>query len=316
MWGGGGPGTSGGSVSRSCALQRPEAASLAADALKLIKRWSAEQPPGWGITSLYLSASNFVAAPTGASTITRFLTAPRVASPTASGSAAAIGGSPAASTVQGHAAGAASDIPLADQHCSRMEGDMPGAGGRPAERRQPDGGALTNTRQSQEGLPASLQAWLEPPGQGAEAAGAGGSWQADAACTQGGAGSREAAGEQSRSELQAASSSGRANAYDFTAEVRFVLGRPCRAWDVLFGHVRAYGCPPFVQEVDPEVMAALPEDIRRELRLAQMEQSSRTACSKPARELPKPAKGPARKRARKGSTNSQITSFYAKAKPA
>ena len=71
-----------------------------------------------------------------------------------------------------------------------------------------------------------------------------------------------------------------------------------------------------VQELDPEVMAALPEDIRRELRQAQMEHSSRAARGKPAREPPKPAKGPAGKRARKGGTNSQITSFYAKAKPA
>jgi hypothetical protein len=70
-----------------------------------------------------------------------------------------------------------------------------------------------------------------------------------------------------------------------------------------------------VQDVDPEVLAALPEDIRRELRLAQMEQSSRMAHGKPAREPPKLARKPAGKRARKGGSNSQITSFYAKAKP-
>ena len=36
MWGEGGPGTSGGSVSRSCPLHRPEAAIMAADALQLV----------------------------------------------------------------------------------------------------------------------------------------------------------------------------------------------------------------------------------------------------------------------------------------
>ena len=56
----GGPGTSGGSVSRSCPLQRPDAATIAADSLRLIRRWAAEQPPGWGITSLYISCANFV----------------------------------------------------------------------------------------------------------------------------------------------------------------------------------------------------------------------------------------------------------------
>ncbi|KAK9915303.1 hypothetical protein WJX75_007291 [Coccomyxa subellipsoidea] len=73
MWGEGGPGTSGGSVSRSCQLRRPESEPMAADALKLIKRWASERGPGWAITSLYMTASNFQAAPTGASTITRFL---------------------------------------------------------------------------------------------------------------------------------------------------------------------------------------------------------------------------------------------------
>jgi len=37
MWGEGGPGTSGGSVSRSCPLHRPESAAMAADALKLVR---------------------------------------------------------------------------------------------------------------------------------------------------------------------------------------------------------------------------------------------------------------------------------------
>lgn len=38
-----------------------------------IKRWAADKR-SWAITSLYMTASNFVAAPTGSSTITRFLT--------------------------------------------------------------------------------------------------------------------------------------------------------------------------------------------------------------------------------------------------
>lgn len=42
MWGEGGPGTSGGSVSRSCPLHRPESAAMAADALKLVRAWSCQ----------------------------------------------------------------------------------------------------------------------------------------------------------------------------------------------------------------------------------------------------------------------------------
>jgi len=38
MWGEGGPGTSGGSVSRSGPLHRPEAQVMAADALQLVSR--------------------------------------------------------------------------------------------------------------------------------------------------------------------------------------------------------------------------------------------------------------------------------------
>lgn len=37
MWGEGGPGTSGGSTSRSCPLHRPEAQIMAADALQLVR---------------------------------------------------------------------------------------------------------------------------------------------------------------------------------------------------------------------------------------------------------------------------------------
>ena len=38
MWGEGGPGTSGGSISRSCPLHRPDAHIMAADALQLVRR--------------------------------------------------------------------------------------------------------------------------------------------------------------------------------------------------------------------------------------------------------------------------------------
>ena len=64
------------------------------------------------------------------------------------------------------------------------------------------------------------------------------------------------------------------------------------------------------------MLAALPEDIQRELRLAQMEQSSRAARAKPApaRE-PAKARGPAAKRARKGGGNTQITKYFARGKP-
>ncbi len=44
MWGEGGPGTSGGSISRSCPLHRPEAQTMAADALQLV---SASQVPAY-----------------------------------------------------------------------------------------------------------------------------------------------------------------------------------------------------------------------------------------------------------------------------
>ena len=71
------------------------------------------------------------------------------------------------------------------------------------------------------------------------------------------------------------------------------------------------------QEMDAEVLAALPEEIQRELRLAQMQQSSRAARTKaaPARE-PAKANGPAAKRARKGGGNTHITRYFARGKPA
>ncbi|KAK9830086.1 hypothetical protein WJX72_009709 [[Myrmecia] bisecta] len=69
-------------LSRSCQLRRPEAAAMAEDALLLVKKCVAEQH-AWAIVSLGLSASNCVAAPTGSSTITRFLKPATQAAPQA-----------------------------------------------------------------------------------------------------------------------------------------------------------------------------------------------------------------------------------------
>ncbi|KAK9862849.1 hypothetical protein WJX84_002605 [Apatococcus fuscideae] len=62
----------GSSASRSCQLRSPQAAPIADDALALVKKWAADYP-GWHLTTLFLAASNFVAAPTGGSTLARFL---------------------------------------------------------------------------------------------------------------------------------------------------------------------------------------------------------------------------------------------------
>ena len=59
-----------GNFSKSCPLRKPQASVIAADALALIKRW-ADQSKGWGIYGLSLSTGNFVAAPTGNSTLQR-----------------------------------------------------------------------------------------------------------------------------------------------------------------------------------------------------------------------------------------------------
>ena len=56
---------------RSCPLRKPRAEAIAEDALGLVRRWAGEQQRGWGIYSLGLSTSNFVAAPTGSSTLHR-----------------------------------------------------------------------------------------------------------------------------------------------------------------------------------------------------------------------------------------------------
>ena len=57
---------------RSCPLRKPRAEAIADDALGLVRRWAGEQARGrWAIYSLGLSTSNFVAAPTGSSTLRR-----------------------------------------------------------------------------------------------------------------------------------------------------------------------------------------------------------------------------------------------------
>ncbi len=58
------------SFSKSCPLRKAQASFIACDALALIKRW-ADQTKGWAIHGLSLSTGNFVAAPTGNSTLER-----------------------------------------------------------------------------------------------------------------------------------------------------------------------------------------------------------------------------------------------------
>ncbi|KXZ52743.1 hypothetical protein GPECTOR_8g135 [Gonium pectorale] len=65
-------GGEGGSHSRSGRLPRVSAEAIAEEATALFRKWAAERP-GWRVTSLAITASRFGAAPTGASTITRFL---------------------------------------------------------------------------------------------------------------------------------------------------------------------------------------------------------------------------------------------------
>ncbi|KFM23101.1 DNA polymerase eta [Auxenochlorella protothecoides] len=63
------------SVSRSCALRRPEAAAMADDAAALVRRWASVQPPGWNIGAMSLEASKFVMAQGESAAITRFFKA-------------------------------------------------------------------------------------------------------------------------------------------------------------------------------------------------------------------------------------------------
>lgn len=56
---------------RSCPLRKPKAEAIAEDALALVRRWASGKDGKWAIYSLGLSTSNFVAAPTGSSTLHR-----------------------------------------------------------------------------------------------------------------------------------------------------------------------------------------------------------------------------------------------------
>lgn len=58
---------------RSCPLRKPKAEAIAEDALALVRRWAGGKDGKWAIYSLGLSTSNFVAAPTGSSTLHRFM---------------------------------------------------------------------------------------------------------------------------------------------------------------------------------------------------------------------------------------------------
>ncbi|KAI8465336.1 MAG: hypothetical protein J3K34DRAFT_525446 [Monoraphidium minutum] len=86
---GGGWRAEGQTVSRSTQMGRPQAAAIADAAAGLVRRWAAEQAVGgggWRIYTLFLTASGFQAAPTGASTLQRFLV-PRKDAPVADAAA-------------------------------------------------------------------------------------------------------------------------------------------------------------------------------------------------------------------------------------
>ena len=68
-----------------------------------------------------------------------------------------------------------------------------------------------------------------------------------------------------------------------------------------------------MQEIDPEVLAALPKDIRRELEIEMLQQSSRRA----AKARPAPSGNGGRGVAKRGKSSrgsAPITSFYSRAK--
>jgi hypothetical protein len=96
-----------------------------------IKRWAVEKR-GWAITSLYMSASNFVAAPTGSSTIMRFL-APR--SPSSLQQAAAPSGQPVPEVMDSgssrHTVQQKTAVLMQQRGCTE---ELRGAGGRDRDR--------------------------------------------------------------------------------------------------------------------------------------------------------------------------------------
>lgn len=62
-------------VSRSCQIRKATASCMGDDATALVKKWTAGQK-NWSIVSMFLAVSNFAAAPTGSSLITKFFKQP------------------------------------------------------------------------------------------------------------------------------------------------------------------------------------------------------------------------------------------------
>ncbi|CAL8468278.1 g7818 [Coccomyxa elongata] len=306
MWGEGGPGTSGGSVSRSCPLRRPESALMAADALKLIKRWAAERP-GWAITSLYMTASNFSSAPTGASTITRFLK-PRLGSPLPATSAP---GQQQQPTILRSPTPSSSGQLV--QSASRHSKEPPGPSMAPsAAEQQPEelsmqqgqqaltadsaSGVLVAAAALQQAPESALQADVQPSSTASVAAE--GVVSDGVKCSNYGESSGRNLGHGDGAQVDAAAVAGKQDQAGCSLDAPLLL--QCTE-----------------EEIDPEVLAALPADIQRELRLAQMmaRRPPPTAAEAPrGRPLPR-AKQSAQsaKRARHGRPGrgtAPITDFY------
>lgn len=109
---------------RSCQLRRATADSLADDALSLLRKWAAERP-GWRITSMFLTASNFTEAAGAAGGIARFLQA-RAPAPAV---AAQAGGAAAAAGASAGTATGPSTTPAATPAPSGAESDGAAAAG-------------------------------------------------------------------------------------------------------------------------------------------------------------------------------------------
>ncbi|KAL3149821.1 hypothetical protein ABBQ38_013642 [Trebouxia sp. C0009 RCD-2024] len=63
------------SISRSCHLRKATASCMGDDATLLVKKWTATQK-NWSLWSMFMAVSNFAAAPTGGSLITKFFKQP------------------------------------------------------------------------------------------------------------------------------------------------------------------------------------------------------------------------------------------------
>ncbi|BDA43773.1 DNA polymerase eta [Coccomyxa sp. Obi] len=305
MWGEGGPGTSGGSVSRSCQLRRPESAPMAADALKLIKRWAAERP-GWAITSLYMTASNFSSAPTGASTITRFLK-PRLGSPPPATSAPGQrqpstinvrSPTPSSSRqpVQSASSGQRclhepSGLSLASSAAEEQPEELSMQRDQQAPTAEDTSGELIAAAALQQAPKSALPADVNPlfgVSVAAEEAVSG-----SAKCANYGGGPSGASGDGNRAQVdRAAEKQGAAAQPQASCSLDAPLLLQCAE-----------------EEMDPEVLAALPADIRRELRLAQMMARRPPMAAEAPRGRP-PQRAKRARLGRPGRGTAPITDFY------